>query len=387
MRVLFTAHGAYGHVLPLLGVARALADRGHEVVVATSADFCDVVARHGLAAEAAGTDDETLVAEAHRRWPWTVSEPPSRWTTRMFCEIAAPAMVAGLGPLIARWHPDVVVREEGEHGGPVAAAGVGLPWVTHGWGSPLCPPRALGDLVPLIAPLWERADLSTPTGDELYGGTVFDPCPPSLYGGQHQVAGRRAVRPATGGGAIDKRGGGRPPPRRPLAYVGFGTVPLFRDPPDLTPAVVGALLANGFDVTVTTGDAHLARHVAAMGPGRVNVERWVDLGRLLPGCALVACHGGAGTVLAALAAGVPLLLLPRGAPSQMRMSLACQARGVGRVVVWEGTNADQITAAVAELTSTDRFAAAATGVAGEIATMPDPSTAAAVLRDVVGREA
>lgn len=379
MRVLFAAHGAYGHVLPLVGVARALADRGHDVVVATAPDMGSQLARHGLLAQAAGMDDATVVAEARRRWPWTASEPPSGWTSRMFSEIAAPAMAADLQPLIARWQPDVVVREEGEHGAPVAAAAAGVPWVTHGWGSPLLAPEALVDLGRMVAPLWERAGLRAPVGEELYGAAVLDPCPPSLYGGQRLALSRRVVRPATGGA---------PPPAspasgRPLVYVGFGTVPLFRDAPGLTRAVVGALLARDFEVIVTLEDGQLASALTAMDPGRVNVEPWVDLARLLPSCALVVCHAGAGTVLAALSAAVPLLLLPRGAPSQKRMAAACEARGVGRVVFWDGANTHEITSALVELTSSDRFRAVAHAVAGEIATMPHPSTAVAILSEVV----
>jgi UDP:flavonoid glycosyltransferase YjiC (YdhE family) len=78
VRVLFTAHGAYGHVLALMGVARALADDGHDVLVATASPLCTLVSSHGLHAEAAGMDDEALVAEARRRWPETEGASPRR---------------------------------------------------------------------------------------------------------------------------------------------------------------------------------------------------------------------------------------------------------------------------------------------------------------------
>ena len=373
MRVLFTAHGAYGHVVPLLGVATALARSGHDVRVATAPGFGDVVSRCGLAVEPAGTDDIAVVAEARRRWPETESAPPASWTTRMFCEIAAPAMVADLARVIDRWRPHVIVREEGEHGGPVAAAAAGLPWVTHGWGSPLPPAEAVTTLARLLRPLWGSAGLEPPDGDGLYGAAVLDPCPPSLYTASTPVAGRCPVRPAP------LQGGNGPPLQLSatgrVAYVGFGTVPLFRDAPDLTGVVVDALLGAGFEVVVTTPNAGMARD-------RVEVEEWVDLPALLPRCSLVVCHGGAGTVLAALAAGVPLVLLPRGAPSQSRMSEACEARGVARAVAWNGTNANDVAAAIVEVASTDRFAAAARAVAEEIASMPDPSTAVTILERV-----
>jgi UDP:flavonoid glycosyltransferase YjiC (YdhE family) len=105
----------------------------------------------------------------------------------------------------------------------------------------------------------------------------------------------------------------------------------------------------------------------------------------MPACDLVVCHGGAGTVLAALGAGVPLVLLPRGAPSQMRMSAACEARGVGRMVVWTGSNADEVGTAVADVVSCERFRSAASEVSEEISAMPAPSTAAAILSEMAAR--
>lgn len=381
MRVLFSAYGAHGHVLPLMGVARAVAGDGHDVLFATAPDLCTLVAASGFDTAVAGLTDEAAVAEAHRRWPETNLAPPSAWTQRMFCEIATPAMAADLGSIMDRWHPDIVVREEGEHGAPVAAAAARLPWVTHGWGSPLPAPHALVQLGQLLAPTWERRRLRPRKGVDLYGATVLDPCPPSLYADQPTLRDRHVVRPTSlgwGGAATGVRRH-----ERRLAYIGFGTVPLFRDAPTQTWAVVEALLALDFDVTVTTGDTRLAEDLRAASGQRIDVERWVDLPQLLESCSLVVCHGGAGTVLAALAAGVPLLLMPMGAASQVRMSAACEARGVGRTFLWNGTNADDLGDALSDVISSERISAEAKALACEIAGMPEPSTAAAVLREVV----
>ena len=377
MRVLFAAHGAYGHVMPLFGMARSLVEKGHDVVVATSSAFCPVVASEGLQPHPAGMDDGALVTEARRRWPEAALLPAAAWTPRMFCEIAAPAMAADLDPLLDRWRPDVVVREEGEHGSPVASAARGVHWVTHGWGSPLQDEGALIEHGRLVSPMWERAGLEVPAGADLYGAAIFDPCPPSLYVQAPAWTHRHEVRPTSRpkmGDSGHSSGAGRR-----HAYVGFGTVPLFHDDSQLTRAAVEALLAEGFDVTVTTGDGDLVRTMEDAHPTRVRVERWVELSELLENCAVAVCHGGAGTVLSALAAGVPLVLVPRGAPSQQRMSAACEKRGVGRAVVWNGANGDDARAAVTEVTSDERFARAAASVARELAGMPDPSIASAVL--------
>ena len=381
MRVLFAAHGAYGHFMPLLGVARSLVEKGHDVVVATSSTFCPVVATAGLQPHPAGMDDGALVAEARRRWPETASLPAANWTPRMFSEIAAPAMAADLGPFIDRWRPNVVVREEGEYGSAVASAARAVPWVTHGWGSPLQSEDSLVELGRLLSPLWEGVGLVAPAGAEFYGAAVFDPCPPSLYVEAPAIAQRHGVRP-TFRHELGERSPGKGAGRQ-QAYVGFGTVPLFRDDPQLTRAAIEPLVAAGFDVTVTTGDGDLVGTIEGAHRTCVRVERWVELPELLEKCSLAVCHGGAGTFLSALGAGVPLVLLPRGAPSQQRMSAACEKRGVGRAVVWNGANADELRAAITEVTSDESFAVAAASVAREVAAMPDPSIAGAVIEGVV----
>jgi UDP:flavonoid glycosyltransferase YjiC (YdhE family) len=182
-------------------------------------------------------------------------------------------------------------------------------------------------------------------------------------------------------------GGGETTPssERQRAYVGFGTVPLFRDAPDLMLAAAAALLSAGFDVTATTPDPSLARQLERLDPSRVQVHEWVDLPAVVARCRLVVCHGGAGTVLAALAAGVPLVLLPRGAPSQLRMSAACETRGVGRVVDGRDANAGEVAAAVVEVASNPRFRSRAEEVAGEIAAMPEPAQAVTQLLEVANR--
>jgi UDP:flavonoid glycosyltransferase YjiC (YdhE family) len=45
-------------------------------------------------------------------------------------------------------------------------------------------------------------------------------------------------------------------------------------------------------------------------PENVRVERWVPQAEALAQASLVVCHGGSGTVLGALAANLPLVIMP-----------------------------------------------------------------------------
>ena len=61
---------------------------------------------------------------------------------------------------------------------------------------------------------------------------------------------------------------------------------------------------------VTTGPA--VDPAAIRAPANVSVRRWVRHADVLPYCSAVLTHGGHGTVMKALAAGVPLVVAPLG---------------------------------------------------------------------------
>jgi UDP-glucoronosyl and UDP-glucosyl transferase len=64
------------------------------------------------------------------------------------------------------------------------------------------------------------------------------------------------------------------------------------------------------DIAVTTGPAVDPAVIPA--PQNVSVQRWARHADVLPHCSAVVTHGGHVTVLKALAAGVPLVVVPLG---------------------------------------------------------------------------
>jgi len=120
-RVLFTANPMRGHVNTLLPLALAAADAGHEVAVATGADLAPVVERHGLTTWPAGPTH----AEGGGRAGLSVD-----YFTAM-----AEKRALDLVPRALDWRPALVVHEDTELTGPVAAAVSGAtgPACT-GWG-------------------------------------------------------------------------------------------------------------------------------------------------------------------------------------------------------------------------------------------------------------
>jgi UDP:flavonoid glycosyltransferase YjiC (YdhE family) len=79
------------------------------------------------------------------------------------------------------------------------------------------------------------------------------------------------------------------------------------------PVVFSTALA-GLDVNVlVTVGPFLDPAAIAADPRRVRAECFDLLDLVLDRCALAAVHGGAGTTLAALGRGVPLVVIPQGA--------------------------------------------------------------------------
>lgn len=363
MRVLVSAVPAIGHIAPLLDLARAIQVAGHDVRFATHPQ------RHGLVAEAdlrpiaAGMSSIEMTNERRRRWPATDRQPATEWATRMWAQIMAPSTLADLRQIIEDWPPHLVVHDEGDYAGPVAAAAAGIPWVTHAWGSPLRPVSELIELEALTSELWASCDLEVPTSAGLYTHALVNPCPRLLQDDSPGATVVWPIRPAL----LDDGGGDEP--LHADAYVGFGTVPTFANAPAELTAAIRSCTTRGLRVVVTAPSAELRGELAAIDRHLVEAREFVSLRAVLPSCKVAITHGGAGTVLAALTAAVPVVVVARGTPSQVRMAQACERAGIGRSCADEMA----IDGAVGDVLTERDIAARVADAARQIAAMP-PAT-------------
>ena len=196
--------------------------------------------------------------ERLRRWPETAVQPVSNWATRMWAQIMAPSTLRDLLVVMGEWTPDVVLHDEGDYAGPVAAAQWNIPWVTHGWGSPLRPTSQLADLEDFASALWMASGLDVPRFAGLYKYALVNPCP-------------RLLQPDSPGADIEW-------PIRPVpfdndgelleadAYIGFGTVPAFANALAELSAAVRTCTERGMRVVVTAPSAELRRELACSRP-------------------------------------------------------------------------------------------------------------------------
>jgi UDP:flavonoid glycosyltransferase YjiC (YdhE family) len=109
------------------------------------------------------------------------------------------------------------------------------------------------------------------------------------------------------------------------------------------------------------------------------VERFIPQASLLPACAALVHHGGAGTTFGALAHGLPQVVIPQGADNFILATMLERA-GVAHVLRPGEESSDRIRDAVRRVLQEPGFASAARRVAAEIAGMPSPTDVAETLR-------
>lgn len=383
MRILITCVAGYGHLHPLLPIARALADTGHDVAIATNGEIRARAEAAGFATFAAGISLEEAFIRLVRNYP---GEDYNRvapdvildwWLPHLFCEIITPAMLDDLEPLANNWQPDLILHETYELAGPIVAAQMGIPSVSHTLG--LRPGgHTLALAAAAAAPLWSRRGLLPDPTAGLYRHLCLDIMPPGLQADSpmlYPVAAIQPLRPIS------------PPPlpgerlpewlskRRhaPLIYMTLGT----NTNSDITmfQSVRDGLCDLDVDVLMTLG---AGRDLEPLGtlPPNIHVADFVPQSLLLPHCALVICHGGAGTTLGALTEGLPLLVLPQGA-DQYLIAERIVAAGAGIRLAPAAVTPASVRAGVRALLGHPRYASAARRIQRQIAAMPTPESVVA----------
>jgi MGT family glycosyltransferase len=157
--------------------------------------------------------------------------------------------------------------------------------------------------------------------------------------------------------------------------VTFGT--LFNADLGLFRLALDALADQPVDIVMTVGRDQDPVEFAPF-PSNARVERFIPQAELLPSCAAIVHHGGAGTTFGALAHGVPQVILPQGADNY-ELAAMCEHAGAASVLRPDDVNIANFAAAVSNVLCTESFATAGRACAAEILSMPDAATTAAML--------
>ena len=379
MRVLFTTLRVPSHFLPLVPFIAACRARGHEVAVAAPAELEERTRKTGAAFHPFAHPGD---AGLEPLWARMRAAPDDAERSRIvigeiFAGACAGAAIPDLQATVDRLRPEVIVREAQEYAALVVAEEAGIPHVRVA----IMAPALDADLLPTAARAVDvhRVRLGVPadpSGERAAREPVFTQFPAALdapYPGSERVRRFRAPR-----------GEAKPLPawwgerQGPLVYLTLGTVAgsmeVARSAYRVALSAVRELPAR---VLLTIG-ADLGLDVLGEVPANVHVERFVPQDEVLPHASAVVCHGGSGTVLGALAAGVPLVVTPLFADqpgNAERVAAAC----AGVALPTQGVTAGALRAAIDRVLRDGAFHRGARRVADEIRALPAADEAPAEL--------
>ncbi len=283
----------------------------------------------------------------------------------------SPARLDELRECAAAWRPDVIVHESAELAGPVAAAELNVPSVNHSFGR-MIPHAAIDRAAPAAAAMWEHAGLSPEPFAGMFRGMYVDISPASL-GSEHPPAGTPVLRMRPVGVSSNSV-----KTERPLVYVTLGTI---ANDISVFQLLLAALAHLDVDVLMTTGKQNDPAVLEPL-PANATVERYVPQAEVLPRASIVVTHGGSGSLLGALAHGLPMVLVPRAADQFENASAAAYA-GAALVLLPDDLTEDAVREAIVSLLAGSSYRAAARRLAGEIASMPSPPEVAATIAGAV----
>lgn len=407
MDILVCLWDGAGCTPPVLSVARALRDRGHAV---------RVLADPSLAADvsAAGLEHRPWTRAPHR----TTSTPDSHFVCdyeagpegfgrirdRLSVGPAA-AFAADVLEELGRHPADIVLSEVLLFGPVVAAEAARIPCVSlnstiNVVPAPGVPPFGFG-----LDPAVTEADVERDRRFAQLGMQAWDEALPALNAAREQhglppldhvldqlrsltmtlvLSSAAFDLCAEGLPPVVRHVGPRlddvawaepwtvPPGEQPLVLVALSSD--FQDQLDVLRRITAAVGALPVRTVVTTGKGIDPADVPA--PPHVQVVRSAPHAEVLREAAVCVTHGGHGTTIKALAAGVPLVVLPMGR-DQLDIAARVVHRGAG-VRLDPGAATGDITAAVKAVLEEPSYAAAARRIAAAIAheTAEDPAVEA-----------
>jgi UDP:flavonoid glycosyltransferase YjiC (YdhE family) len=383
MRVLFTSLRNSSHFLPLVPFIDACRRSGHEVAVASPSDFAERAAATGAAFFPFGHPGEERLRPLWMRLREVSGEETMRIATgEIFAGACAGAAIPALLETLERWRPSIVVRETQEYAAVVAAEKLGIPHIRVAIHAPSAENQIFGYAAPSVDGHGRAAELSPdPDGERLLRETSLTLFPASLeaQGIPLATVSRFRASPPKAPPLPDWWGA----LAGPLVYATLGTVvggfdilrAAYRPVLDaLADMPVRALLTIGADLPLE-----------ALGevPPNVHIERFVPQGDVIPHAAAVICHGGSGTVLGAIAGGVPLVVAPMFADQPFNAARVAAA-GAGIALPTSQATAATLRQALGRVLEEPSFRLAARRLGQEIALLPSVDEAPAVIERLGG---
>jgi MGT family glycosyltransferase len=318
--MLLTAFGDPGHAFPAIALGAELARRGHDVTLETWSRWHEHVEREGM---------RFAAAPEYQVFP-TRDKPLKPYVAAVKASIPTRELIRSVDP-------EVVVADIITVAGSLAAQAEGRPWATlvpHvlPTGEPGFPVYSVGAVYPRTSVgrrMWElvrpmvmtgeeqgrvelngaRERVGLPPLDEVHGGisrelAIVATFPQLEYPRAESWPGMRVTGPLLWEQPF---GDVEPPPGdAPLVLVAPSTS---QDPEHrLVRAALEGLAGEPVRVLATTNRREPPEPLPV--PANARLVDWVSYARTMPLCDAVVCHAGHGTLVRALASGVPVVACP-----------------------------------------------------------------------------
>ncbi|MEU8685510.1 activator-dependent family glycosyltransferase [Streptomyces sp. NPDC048611] len=414
MRVLFAVFPAVAHVHPIVPLAWALQNAGHDVRVAIHPDAVGLVTDAGLAAVPLGARhklagviefnsnldrldslDDTLSLDT--------GDDSARWVTqwemmRNVLSVYTPVL-PDLVDFVRGWKPDLVVWDPFCVPAAVAAKVGGAAQARFLWGRDnigWLRAKSLKQLAargagPADDPLASLMDgMLAPYGLEyeeelLTGQWTIDPMPQGMrlpldlpYTSLRRV-------PYNGTAALPAWVHQRPDRPRVVLTLGIGGRgrQLFRQSGVSFPEVVEAVAGLDVELIATVGAAE--REAVGTAPDNVRLIDYVPLNHLLPTCSAIIHHGGGGTFAASVAHQVPQVVTPMPFWGEAATAQYVADNGAGLVIDSAQFTTDTLRKSLTWLLEDRSFRDGAAALHQEMQEAPSPSDLVPVLEELTAR--
>jgi UDP:flavonoid glycosyltransferase YjiC (YdhE family) len=387
VRILFSTTAGAGHFGPMIPIARACATAGHAVAVAAPSSFASAVAKAGLAHLPFPDVPADQMGAVFGRLPSLPREEADRIVvTEVFGRLDAQAALPALLTIVGEWRPDVVIRDPAEFGALVAAARFDLPQVQVAIDMGGFGPTVAAWLDEPVRILEQMAGISDLRGSQRISTTPTLSSVPQVL--DHRTADSSAQAQVWRYRADDLVSGPSLPAEwgdrdAPLIYISFGSVAGSVRPFDaLYPAVLQVMADLPVRVLITTGSGYDLSRLDPL-PANAWAAQWWPQAAVMPAAALSIGHGGFGTTMMAVAAGVPQLVIPLFSFDQFQNAERVHAVGAGTWLPGGLDALPEVPGVVRQLLDKPRYTEAARRVAADIAALPDVATTVAILEELV----
>jgi UDP:flavonoid glycosyltransferase YjiC (YdhE family) len=374
-RFLFVTFDGGGNQPPEIGIAEALRARQHHVVFA------------GYQSQQSRLEQRRfmfIVLPRSGSVDFQAAPADRRLKVLQASVMANPEHLADIEDIIANVRPDAVLVDGVMYAALSAAERTGVPTaaLVHSTPAAYETPDALAFRAPVLQAIGSlRARLALPsvaTATELLGrfpaivASIRAMDPIQRAPTWHYIGPVFPSEPA----ASNLRLPWHSNDARPLVLVSLSSTTAYGNQTARLQTILDGLAAAPVRVIATTGPSISAADLQAAE--NAAVFAFVPHGVLLSSVAVCVTHAGHGTVMAALAHGVPLVCLPNAAADQPY--IACRLAELGASVRLEAqAPADVIRAAVLNVLNTQSFRSVARRVAEEIVSCSGAGDGAAIL--------